>query len=82
MAVRGMVQYPQEALVAIILILRKQEHRIEDKQKITVAAALARLGLSSETHLVLRDGELLTDDALLRDGDQAQLIAVISGGRA
>jgi len=40
------------------------------------------LGLSSETHLVLRDGELLTDDALLRDGDQAQLIAVISGGRA
>jgi len=66
--------------MAIIFILRKQEIRLEIEQTLTVKDALARLGYSSETHLVVRDGELLNENEALRDGDRVKLVPVISGG--
>jgi len=66
--------------MAITFILRKQEIALEVEQTLMVKEALQRLGFSAETHLVVKDGELLNENEPLRDGDRVKLIAVISGG--
>jgi sulfur carrier protein ThiS len=42
--------------------------------------ALRILDLTANAHLALRDGQLITEDEMLKNGDRIQLIAVISGG--
>ena len=64
--------------MAITLIVRKQEYQIEGT--VTVKQALRQLGFSTETHLVVKDGDLLNENEVLRDGDTVKLVAVISGG--
>ena len=66
--------------MAITFILRKQEIGLEEEHTLMVKEALQRLGFSAETHLVVKDGELLNENEPLRDGDRVKLIAVISGG--
>lgn len=46
----------------------------------TARAAIEKVGLDPEAVLVVRNGELVTDDTVLEDGDEVRLIAVISGG--
>jgi len=62
----------------VTLILRKKEYTVEGT--VTVKDALKQLGLSPESHLVVRDGRLLNENDVLRNGDVAKLVAVISGG--
>lgn len=62
----------------VILILRKQEFQIEGT--ITVKEALRRLNLSPESHLVVRNGELLNENDVLREGDVVKIVPSISGG--
>ncbi|WP_299024824.1 MoaD/ThiS family protein [uncultured Thermanaerothrix sp.] len=62
----------------VVLILRKQEFQIEGT--ITVKEALRRLNLSPESHLVVRNGELLNENDVLRDGDVVKIVPSISGG--
>ncbi len=64
--------------MAITLIVRKQEYQIEGT--VTVKEALHQLGLSTETHLAVKDGTLINENEVLRDGDTVKLVAVISGG--
>lgn len=66
--------------MAITFILRKQEILLEGNKTLMVKEALQQLGFSTETHLVVKDGELLNENEPLRDGDRVKLIAVISGG--
>ena len=46
----------------------------------TIHSALLRLHIQPEAVLATRDGELLTDDEILKENDEIRLIAVISGG--
>jgi sulfur carrier protein ThiS len=46
----------------------------------TLRDALLRLDIPPETVLPTRQGELITDDVIVQDGDEIRLIAVISGG--
>lgn len=62
----------------VILILRKQEFQLEGT--LTVKDALKKLDLSLESHLVVRDGDLLTENDVLRNGETVKIIAAISGG--
>jgi sulfur carrier protein len=62
----------------VTLILRKKEYTVEGT--ISVKDALKQLGLSPESHLVVKDGKLLTENDVLRNGEVARLVAVISGG--
>ncbi len=62
----------------VTLILRKKEYYIEGT--LTVKDALKQLGLSPESHLVVRDGLLLNENDVLRNGEVVKLVAVISGG--
>ena len=62
----------------ITLTLRDKSFIIE--RKMSVKKALREIGLSPESHLALRDGELLQEDHILKDGDHITIIPVISGG--
>jgi sulfur carrier protein len=57
---------------------RKQEWELEGK--FSVRQAITEVGLNPETVLAVRNGELITEDTRLQDGDEIRLVAVISGG--
>ncbi len=42
--------------------------------------AILKVGLNPESELVVRNGQLVTDDTILRDEDEVKLVAVVSGG--
>jgi sulfur carrier protein len=60
------------------MILRDKTYPIPSGM--TIRHALEKIGVNPDTVLPTRDGELLTDDELVREGDRIRLIAVISGG--
>ncbi len=62
----------------VIFVYRKQTFELAGT--LTVKDALRQLGLSPETHLVIREGELLNENDVLRDGEEVRIISAISGG--
>ncbi|MBM4426221.1 MAG: MoaD/ThiS family protein [Chloroflexi bacterium] len=60
------------------LILRKKEYEV--KSGMSLLDALKKSNIVPESVIATRDGELITDDEILKDGDVIKLIAVISGG--
>jgi sulfur carrier protein ThiS len=60
------------------IVYRDREWEL--KGGMTARAAVKKLRLDPEAILVIRNGELVTDDTLLEDTDDVTLIAVISGG--
>lgn len=64
--------------MAVKLIYRNQEYDV--KPNICLREALFKIGLLPEAVLATLDGQMITDEELLKDGDVVKLIAVISGG--
>jgi len=60
------------------IVFRDQEWEL--KGGMTARAAIKKVGLDPEAVLIVRDGQLVTDDTILRDEDEVRLMAVISGG--
>jgi len=60
------------------IIHREQEFLI--KHGMTVRTALQKLNIQSESVLATRNGELVTDDEIIHEGDIINLVRVISGG--
>lgn len=60
------------------LILRNKEYEV--KHGMTLLSALQKIGVIPESVIATRDGEMILDDEILKDGDEVKLIAVISGG--
>ncbi len=60
------------------LILRDKVYEV--KAGMALLDALRKSGIVPESVIATRDGEMITDDEILRDGDEIKLIAVISGG--
>jgi thiamine biosynthesis protein ThiS len=54
--------------------------RFEVKENVTARDALKKIGVDPESVLVTVNGKLVTDDIVLRAGDQVKLVAVVSGG--
>lgn len=54
--------------------------KYEVKENITARDALKKVGIDPESVLVVVNGKLVTDDQVLREGDQVKLVAVVSGG--
>ena len=50
------------------------------KGGMTARAAIKKVDLDPEAVLVVRNGQLVTDDIILEEEDEVKLIAVISGG--
>jgi sulfur carrier protein ThiS len=64
--------------MTVKIYLRKDTYEV--RAGMTLRDALIKLEIQPEAVLSTRAGELLTDDEILRTGDEIRLIAVISGG--
>ena len=60
------------------LILRDKEYEV--KPGMTLLSALQKTAIVPESVIATREGEMILEDEILRDGDEIKLIAVISGG--
>jgi sulfur carrier protein len=60
------------------LILRNKEFEV--KPGMTLLSALQKIDVLPESVIATRNGEMILDDEILKDGDVVKLIAVISGG--
>ena len=60
------------------LILRDKEYEV--KPGVTLLSALQKISVVPESVIATREGEMILEDEILRDGDMVKLIAVISGG--
>ncbi len=64
--------------MAVKLILRGKEYEV--KPGMTLLDSLKKINVLSESVLAVRNGEMILDDEILKDGDVIKLVAVISGG--
>ena len=60
------------------LILRKQEYEV--RPGMDLLSALKKCDIMPESVIATRNGELIMEDEILKDGDVIGLVAVISGG--
>lgn len=60
------------------LILRNQEYEV--KPGMTLLSSLEKIGVLPESVIAVRNGEMILEDEILKDGDVVKLVAVISGG--
>ena len=60
------------------LILRDKVYEV--RAGMSLLDALKKSNIVPEAVIALRAGEMITDDEILRSGDEIKLIAVISGG--
>lgn len=60
------------------LVLRDKEYEV--KPGMTLLSALQKIDIVPESVIATREGEMILEDEILRDGDEIKLIAVISGG--
>ncbi|MCQ3935979.1 MAG: hypothetical protein DPW18_02910 [Chloroflexi bacterium] len=64
--------------MTVKLILRDKEYEV--KAGMALLDALKKCNIVPESVIATRDGEMITDDEILKDGDVIKLVAVISGG--
>ncbi len=60
------------------IILRDKESKV--KPGMTLLSSLEKCNILPESVIATRDGELILEDEILKDGDTVKLVAVISGG--
>ncbi len=63
-----------------MVVVRYRGKQYEVKAGMTARDAILKLGLDPEAVLVLRNGKLVDDSAILQDGDEVTIVAVVSGG--
>lgn len=62
----------------VTLTLREKEFEV--KPGMMLLDALKKIDIVPESVIATRNGEMILDDEILKDGDIVKLIAVISGG--
>jgi sulfur carrier protein len=60
------------------LVLRNKEYEV--KPGMTLLSALQKIQVVPESVIATREGEMILEDEILKDGEVIRLIAVISGG--
>jgi sulfur carrier protein len=73
-----MVESFKQGETLVKLILRNKEYEV--KPGMTLLSALQKINVIPESVIATRDGEMILDDEILKDGDVVRLVAVISGG--
>jgi len=58
--------------------INKKEFFVRDNT--TIRKTIEKLGLSPASFLIRKNGQLVTDDEMVGEGDMIELINVISGG--
>ena len=67
-----------QGVFLVKLVLRNKEYEV--KPGMTLLSALEKINVIPESVIATRNGEMILDDEILKDGDEIKLIAVISGG--
>ncbi|MGD2058526.1 MAG: MoaD/ThiS family protein [Anaerolineales bacterium] len=62
-------------------VIEYRDEIFEVRAGMTIRAAILKLDLTPESVLATKDKELITDDEIIKKGDQIRLIPVISGGQ-
>lgn len=70
---------PMEAKPKKTILIHRGK-RFEVRSGTTLRHAIRKVGLSPEAVLAAKEGELITDDRILKPGEEIHLVAVISGG--
>ncbi len=60
------------------LVLRDKEYEV--KPGMTLLSSLEKCNILPESVIATRDGEMILEDEILKDGEVVKLVAVISGG--
>ena len=60
------------------LILREKEYEV--RPGMTLLSALKKSEIVPESVIATRDGEMILEDEILKDGEVIKLVVVISGG--
>ena len=60
--------------------LRLRDKDYEVRAGMTVRDALLQIGIEPDSVLPTRQGELITEDEILKEGERIRLVSVISGG--
>jgi len=60
------------------IILRDREYEV--RPGMDLLSALKKCEILPESVIATRQGEMITEDEILRDGETIKLVAVISGG--
>jgi sulfur carrier protein ThiS len=60
------------------LVLRDKVYEV--KPGMTLLSALEKADILPESVIATREGEMILEDEILKDGDVVKLVAVISGG--
>ena len=64
--------------MTVKLILRDQEYEV--RPGMTLLASLQKISILPESVIATREGEMILEDEILKDGQTVKLISVISGG--
>ena len=64
--------------MTVKLILRGKEYEV--RAGMNLRDSLSKIDVLTESVLATRDGEMITDEEILNEGQVIRLIAVISGG--
>lgn len=64
--------------MTVRMILREKEFEV--KAGMTLLSSLQKINVLPESIIATREGEMILEDEILKDGDVIKLIAVISGG--
>lgn len=62
----------------VSIMLRDKEYEV--RAGMTARDALKKIDILPESVLITRNGELITEDEILKEDEKIRLIAVISGG--
>ena len=62
----------------VTIVLREQHFEV--RAGMTLLDALKKCEVLPESVIAVREGELILEDEILKDGDRVKLVAVISGG--
>ncbi|MEK6964182.1 MAG: MoaD/ThiS family protein [Nanoarchaeota archaeon] len=62
------------------IYLEQQNKTLKKKFSGSAKKLLITLGVSSQAVLIIKNGELVTEDEVLKDKDEVKLLSVVSGG--
>ena len=62
----------------VTIVLREQHFEV--RAGMTLLDALKKCDVLPESVIAVREGELILEDEILKDGDRVKLVVVISGG--
>ena len=64
--------------MAVKIKFRKKSFEV--KGGMTLRHVLSKIDIEPESVIAIREGELLTDDEIIHDGEFIKLVGIISGG--